>query len=521
MRKLSVSDSGKHTIAFDSRKLIPAELNYETHDKELLGIFWALKRWRAFLLSLSSPFDFLTNHSSLQYFFSSNVLTCCQSCWAEFLSEFHFSVTYRPGALATLPDALSHWDNFYPKRGEDFIRKTPMKFQQLIKLDAVQPSRYFAVKVESFSDLIDSIQKTLWQDSQYRSILQELGKVKSIQDYSLDSYSQLLVFKDQVVVPNYPTIQLSILQKRHDSPLPGHPGQEKTLKLVKQDSHWSGMPQLIKDYVSSCQQCSGNRNIHHKKFGLLKPLPIPNGSCIFLSMDSITQFSMSNSFDSILVIVDRFSKMEVFIQTRSSITSLDLANLFIKNIFSKQGLPSSIVSGRGSLFVSSFWTNIFQQLKISRDLSTDYHPETDGQTERVNQIPEQYLWMYVRYHQEDWNTWLPLAEFAYNNSDHSSTKQSPFFTVSGRDPHFDSVHITQNTPAGKLSTKIQSVQQDVKRELEVAINRFKRYADKSRASPPVFNPGDMVWLSSKNIKSTRPTKKLSERWLGRFPILKK
>ncbi|MBW0581343.1 hypothetical protein O181_121058 [Austropuccinia psidii MF-1] len=135
-----------------------------------------------------------------------------------------------------------------------------------------------------------------------------------------------------------------------------------------------------------------------------------------------------------------------------SITSLDLAHLFIKNIFSKHGLPSSIVSDRGSIFVSSFWTNLCQQLKISRDLSTAYHPETDGQTERVNQILEQYLWMYVSYHQYDWNTWLTLAEFSYNNSDHSSTKQSPFFTFYGRDPHFDSVHITQDTPAGKLST---------------------------------------------------------------------
>ncbi|MBW0536385.1 hypothetical protein O181_076100 [Austropuccinia psidii MF-1] len=94
--------------------------------------------------------------------------------------------------------------------------------------------------------------------------------------------------------------------------------------------------------------------------------------------------------------------------------------------------------------------------------------------------------MYVSHHQGDWNTQLPLAEFAYNRSDHSSTKQSPFFMVYGRDPHFDSVHITQDTPAEKLSTKFQSVQKDVKRELEVAINRFKSYADKSRASPPVF-----------------------------------
>ncbi|MBW0487951.1 hypothetical protein O181_027666 [Austropuccinia psidii MF-1] len=230
-----VSDSGKHPIAFNSCKLIPEELNYEIHEKELLGIVWALKHWRAFLLSLSSPFEVLTNHSSLQYFMSSK-----------------FLLAVKPAGL----NALSRQDNVYPERGEDFISKNPMSFQQLIKQDEVQPSRYFAVKVESFSNLIDSIQKALWQDSQYRSNLQELGKGKSIQNCSLDSSSQFLLFKDWVVVPNDPTIQLSILQKHHDSPLAGHLGQEKTLKLVKRDFHWSGMTQFIKDYVSSFQQCS-------------------------------------------------------------------------------------------------------------------------------------------------------------------------------------------------------------------------------------------------------------------------
>ncbi|MBW0537520.1 hypothetical protein O181_077235 [Austropuccinia psidii MF-1] len=382
-----------------------------------------------------------------------------------------------------------------------------MRFQQIIKQDEFQPSKYFAVKVESFSNLIVSIQKALWKDSKYRGILQELGKSKSVEDYSLDSSSQPLLFKDGVVVLNDPTIQLNILQKRHDSPLGGHPGQEKTLKLVKRDFHWSGMTQFIKDYVSSCQHYSRNKNIHHKNFGFLKPLPITNCPWIHLSMNFITQLPLSNSFDSILVIVDRFSKMVVSIPIMSSITSSDLAHLFIKNIFSKNFLPSSIVSDRGSLLVPFFWTNLCQQLKISRDLSTAYHPETDGQTERLNQILEQYLWMYVSYHQDDWNTCLPLAEFAYNNSDHSSTKQSLFSTVYGRGSKFDSVNITQDTPSGMLSTKIQKVQQDVQRELEVAINRFKRYADKSRVSPPVFNPGELVWLSSMNIKSTRPTKK--------------
>ncbi|MBW0543738.1 hypothetical protein O181_083453 [Austropuccinia psidii MF-1] len=158
----------------------------------------------------------------------------------------------------------------------------------------------------------------------------------------------------------------------------------------------------------------------------------------------------------------------------------------------EHGLPVSVVSDRGSLFVLSFWTQLFQKLKISRDLSTSFHPETDGQTERVNGILEQYLWIYFSYHHDDWYTWLSLAEFAYNNAEHSSTKQSPFFTIYGRNPSFESIHISHDSPAGKLSTKLQSVQQVVKEELESAIRRFKNYADRNRAITPYFQPGDKV-----------------------------
>ncbi|MBW0504089.1 hypothetical protein O181_043804 [Austropuccinia psidii MF-1] len=140
--------------------------------------------------------------------------------------------------------------------------------------------------------------------------------------------------------------------------------------------------------------------------------------------------------------------MAIFIPTYRTITALELAQIFISNVFSKHGLPVSIVSDRGSLFASSFWTNLCQQLKISRDLSTAFHPETDAQTERVNQILEQYLQMYVSYHQDDWHTWLPLAEFAYNNAEHSSTKKSPFFTIYGGNPSFYSIHVSQDSPAG-------------------------------------------------------------------------
>ncbi|MBW0586492.1 hypothetical protein O181_126207 [Austropuccinia psidii MF-1] len=152
-----LNDSGKHPIAFESCKLLPAELNYEIHEKELLGIVWALKRWGAFLLSLSNSFEVLTDHSSLHYFMSSKVLTHRQACCAEFLSEFHFTITYHPGRLATLPGALSHQDNVYPERGVDFISKNPQNFHQVIKQDGIQESIFFSIKVEIFSDLVDKI----------------------------------------------------------------------------------------------------------------------------------------------------------------------------------------------------------------------------------------------------------------------------------------------------------------------------------------------------------------------------
>ncbi|MBW0557269.1 hypothetical protein O181_096984 [Austropuccinia psidii MF-1] len=197
-----VNDSGKHPIAFDSRKLLPAELNYEAHKKELLGIVLALKCWRAFLLSLSNPCEALADHSSLQYFMY---------------------------LLATLPHSLSCWDNMYPERGVDFISKNPQNFHQVIKQDGIQESRFFLIKLAIFSDLVDHIQKEVWQDKDYKEIVKQLARGESVSDYSLEPKAKLLLLKDKVVVPSNEKIQLNILQKHHDSPLAGHSGQEKTL----------------------------------------------------------------------------------------------------------------------------------------------------------------------------------------------------------------------------------------------------------------------------------------------------
>ncbi|MBW0530643.1 hypothetical protein O181_070358 [Austropuccinia psidii MF-1] len=192
-----VNDSGKNPISIDSLKLLQDELNYEIHDKELFGIVWALKRWRAFLFPLSNPSEVLTDHSSLQYFISSKVLTHHQVHWAEFPSEFHFTITYCPGRLATLPGAFSHQEKV------DFISKNSQNFHQVIKQDGIQESRFFSIKVEIFSYLVDQIQKEVWKDKDYKEILRQLARGESGSDYSLEPQAKLLLFKDRVVIPSH------------------------------------------------------------------------------------------------------------------------------------------------------------------------------------------------------------------------------------------------------------------------------------------------------------------------------
>ncbi|MBW0517909.1 hypothetical protein O181_057624 [Austropuccinia psidii MF-1] len=189
---IQVNGSGKHAIAFDSHKLLQAELNYEIHDKELLDI-------------------------------------------AEFLSEFYLTITYGPGRLATLPDSLLHGEDMYPERGVDFIRKNSQNLYQILNQDEIKKSRFFSIKVEMFSDLVDQIQKEVWQDKDYKEVLNNLEGGESVSDYSLEPQAKEFSFKDGVVIPSNQGIQLDFLQKSHDSPLASHPGQEKTLKLIKRD----------------------------------------------------------------------------------------------------------------------------------------------------------------------------------------------------------------------------------------------------------------------------------------------
>ncbi|MBW0474980.1 hypothetical protein O181_014695 [Austropuccinia psidii MF-1] len=204
-----VNDSGKNPIAFDSRKLLPAELNYEIHDKQRIGIDWALKRWRAFLLSLSDSFEVLKYHSSLQYFIS-------------------FKTSHSTRCHITLVQRV-------PREGVKLISKNPQSFHQVLNQNEIEESRLFSIKVEVFLDLVYQIQKEVWKDNDYKDIFTQLERGESFLDYSLEPKAKLSLFKDRVVIPINHEIQLDILQKCHESPFAGHPGQENTLKLIKRN----------------------------------------------------------------------------------------------------------------------------------------------------------------------------------------------------------------------------------------------------------------------------------------------
>jgi hypothetical protein len=240
-------------------------------------------------------------------------------------------------------------------------------------------------------------------------------------------------------------------------------------------------------------------------------------------MDFIVDLPVSSGFDSILVIVDRLTKMAHFIPTVKEVTAEDVATLFLKHILPQHGLPEEIVSDRDTRFVSKFWTRFLQLLDIQKNMSTAYHPRTDGQTERVNQTLEQYLRVYCNYQQNDWQELLHLAQFSYNNSVHASTGQSPFYANYGYHPRF-TLKVTDHSMVPVAEDRVLQLQQlhkDLVSALTKAQERYKKFFDRKVKESPQFNTNDKVWLLSHNITTARPSRKLDHKRLGPFKIIKK
>jgi hypothetical protein len=254
---------------------------------------------------------------------------------------------------------------------------------------------------------------------------------------------------------------------------------------------------------------------------MLKQLPIPERPWNSISMDFIEQLPNSGNHTAILVVVDRLSKQAIFIPTEDTITSPQLARLFLLHVFSKHGVPSHVTSDRGTEFVSHFFRSLGKALDMKLHFTSGYHPEGDGQTERTNQTLEQYLRVYCNYQQDNWSELLPLAEFAYNNAPSATTGVSPFFANKGYHPNV-TVHPERELTSSRArdyAVDLDSLHTFLREEMKEAQQRYQGPADAKRSPPPDFQIGDLVYVKAKYFRSTRPSKKLSEKNLGPYPII--
>ncbi|KAM4061177.1 reverse transcriptase (RNA-dependent DNA polymerase) [Hirsutella rhossiliensis] len=491
-------DGRRHACAFFSKRLSPAEYNYPIHDKEMLAIMRCLDNWNAELRSCG-PFTILTDHRNLEYFMTRQKLTERQSRWAAELSQFDFKLEYRPGSEAVVPDALSRREQDKPQ-GIDDEREQGRMIQLIpdsaipsstracinaMSSDCSEASTLPKMKVFEVADLQQLWDETVAKDSIFRAAYKavrdrerafppSLGLKIQISECAIDA-GKRLTFRDRIWVPGgsgeegnqeeaeKDQLRTRIVQQSHDSVATGHPGRKS--QLVRRSK---------RDF---------------------KPLPIPDRPRSHLSMDFITDLPPTGPSKAryLWVIVDRLTKA-VTLEVMDNMEAEPCANRFLQCHYRFHGMPRSIVSDRGSNWLSRFWKRFCRLAGVTQKLSTAYHPQTDGGPERMNQEIEAYLRAYV------------------------SDQDQPLFAEHGY--HVDPISVEESeepprhreeSRADSLLSRLQEVNEYMQAVMASSQQQQEEAANAKRQPAERFEVGDKVWLSMANYRSPRPCKKLD--WL--------
>src|SRR6266478_3685184 len=372
--------------------------------------------------------------------------------------------------------------------------------------------------------ILSNIRKCKQYEEAIAKAIEELKRspMKRLRDEEWAMEQDLLLFRGKVYVPNSVELRQRIVKLHHDSLVGGHPGRWKTIELVTRNYWWPGLTKFVMNYVKGCDQCNRTKIFPTAPVGKLMPNPIAEELWKHVAADLIVELPDSGGNDSILVVCCRHSKQAHFIPCTGELNSLGLATLYRDHIWKLHGLPDTIISDRGSQFTSKMMQGLNQLLGIKTKLSTAYHPETDGQTERINQELEQYLRIFVNHRQDDWKDWLSLAKFSYNNRVHSATHQTPFFVNTGQHPRmgFEPIRRSKVEAAEKFAERMKEIHKETASTLRKAADDMKRYADQQQGNAPKFKEGDLVWLDASDIKQNRPARKLSDKQLGPYSITK-
>ncbi|KAG6591156.1 reverse transcriptase [Phytophthora cinnamomi] len=438
-------------VYYQSRQLKPAERNYPVHDKEHLAMKYALAKFRVYLLG-SRPFVVYTDHASLRTAVKSPHISQRMARWLSFFAEYNFRVEYKPGRLNVVADALS--------RRPDYAEAVDVN-----AIDAMRSSK-------PTSSLLNNAKAAYAHDADTKLLLaygtassdksrQKLPKHLRARAHRFRVHDGLLLYNavddnaDRVVVPNDHDLRLRIMYEYHDA-------RQRDISDVRRHTSFSRATSTGTTSTSGCAS------------SFKQSLPTPSECWKSMSLDFIFGLPPDSGGNTgVVVFVDRFSKMVHLAAVPAEVTAKQTARLFVDMVFKHHSMPTDIVSDRDPRFTANLWQEVFTLLGSQLSLSTADHPQTDGQTERVNRVLVDMLKSYAHSFQY-WSECLSMAEFAINNSVHASTGHTPFYVNAMRHPRLPSLlGVVALTLSGGGST--------------IAKQRPQKTADTCTVSAPTTN----------------------------------
>jgi hypothetical protein len=523
-------------IAFESRMLTSAERNYPTHDRECLAIVHAYTIWRCYLEGVES--SCITDHKPLQFLQEQPQLSRRQMRWLEFLASFRPKMVYRPGAtnpadwLSRPPSeslsASGTWDAHHNSVASQDTQvwsplvELPSSWSRLAILStcnsvsrpsAALKGKPLATPTETYQDLFKVGYKV---DNWY----QKPQNLKGLQELEGLYYTST----GRLAVPE--SVRPLILKECHDAPYAGHFGVKKTLQAVQKNYWWPQWRQQVTEHVRTCGSCQRVKSVQQKPGGTLQPLPAPEAPWDSISTDFIVELPLTESGkNAVWVIVDRLTKMTHLVPCTTNITAEGAAELFMSNVYRLHGMPKQMVCDRDPRWTSQFWRQVSASLQMDVSLSSSFHPQTDGQTERVNRVLEDVLRHFVSPTKNDWDKLLPAAEFALNSAQHESTQATPFELNYGFKPSSPLDVALGNSKlscpaAANLRVRLHDAIKHARDCIHAAQQRYKKWADKRRIDV-TYKPDQKVLVNVKNMNiPSAGNKKLFPRYVGPFRVVK-
>jgi len=507
-----------HAVAYASRQLKDHERNYPTHDLEFAAVVFALKLWRHYLYG--EEFRIYTDHQSLRYIFTQEHLNLRQRRWLEFVKDYEFSIHYHPGKANSVADALSRKESV--TLASMLVREWKL-MEEVIAMNVTTTTEPIKVQanlnIESaLIQRIKDAQRSMQDSPEWRTAT--TGPHQEIREIGPEGVRM----QGRLWVPDIPELKREVLQAAHCSRYNIHPGATKMYHTIRRDLWWRGMKKDVADFVAKCMVCQRIKIEHGRPAGLLQRMELPTWKWEHIAMDFVVGLPRNRKGnDAIWVIVDRLTKSAHFIPYRVGHSVGEMARRYIQEIVRLHGVPASIISDRDPRFTSRFWGGLQEAMGSQLKLSTAFHPQTDGQSERTIQTLEDMLRACVMDFDMGWEEQLPLVEFAYNNSYHTSIEMAPFEALYGRPcrsplcwAEVGEKHISGPELVEETNKNIGII----RKRLLAAQSRQKSYADRRRRDLH-HKEGDHVFLKvspNKGLKRFGLKGKLSARFIGPFQI---